>query len=1109
MLQIYLTAAAGLADWVPPNLPPVNSTAWSLQNPVWDGQNTYPKYDFTAAGVTGTKGPHTWSSDGLRLFLILKSETSGIIREFVLESAYALGTMSVGISFDTGSNNLAGLAFNSTGTRLYVVRSRYNYYDSQLLQFNLSTAFDLSTAVLTRTFDLYAPMLAPKILGFSGIDIKPDGTQFFITARIFGTSSNDCVLSYTASTPYEINTLTWDGRTVYPKISFDTSGSGRPNFNYSPQGLAINPDGTKLYSLSGNRVYLYRLATPNAIGEITSVSSLSISSETSNARDLAVSPDGHRIYVINDLTDRVHQYNVSNPDDLATAGYANKSFSVGTGSGFDETQPTGLAVSSEGRYLYFIGSTKDTVFQIEMTNYWELDSAGFVGANTYFRFTPMTASTNIQGVAYSNDGSKIFVLSASQLRQFNCLTPYSLWGLTLAYTHSFGRSDAVCMRFDASGNKLFILFDNNTVGIREYSLGGAFDLSSFSYTGLSLPTKIVSGFYSAGGFDFGNYGYYLYFTGNRSGSSGRFTFQVNLTSPYNLNGAVYTKSRSSEPTEIVCVNESIYYFSNYNIQELGLSNSEINSAQTYLRSGSLFSSAVGNFGSAYALAISSGGDYVMVGTSNGEIIQYRLTTPLNISTIQNPVANSGSSSGFFRSTVTPAPTSLSFSPNGNYFYVTNVSDNNYRIQMYACASPWQVGGSSLITNSSLPSAYGSAFSNDGNWLFFSTVSYIERRPLPSAYNVSSTTTVSDAFNTGYYRIGLSTADLKFNPTGTRWYTCYSNGTYEYLYQYTTSTAYSVANAVGQSQYYSTDLVTGSPRGVSFPTARRIFQNDDTQLLSGTATADYTLNGYVRDNLYNGTGYRQLASARNFRLSPDGTKLFAIYSSTSIGGFVLNTAGDISTLSTNSVSATVTGGSTTYNRFTAFTISSDGLKWFAVQNRDYGSEIVSEYNFGSSYSVAGSSFVRSANFGGVGIAFSTDGSRMFLLQSNFRINVYLLSTGYNIATAVFDSYVNLPTGDIPSSGRAATDMVFRADGKKLIVAATANGRAYVNEYTNIISWTPSTANWLRTFSAWHPSNNLTSPVAMDISPNGQKLYLMGNSKASSTATVFQYTLYTPI
>jgi hypothetical protein len=281
------------------------------------------------------------------------------------------------------------------------------------------------------------------------------------------------------------------------------------------------------------------------------------------------------------------------------------------------------------------------------------------------------------------------------------------------------------------------------------------------------------------------------------------------------------------------------------------------------------------------------------------------------------------------------------------------------------------------------------------------------------------------------------------------------------------------------------------------------------LLSGTATADYTLNGYVRDNLYNGTGYRQLASARNFRLSPDGTKLFAIYSSTSIGGFVLNTAGDISTLSTNSVSATVTGGSTTYNRFTAFTISSDGLKWFAVQNRDYGSEIVSEYNFGSSYSVAGSSFVRSANFGGVGIAFSTDGSRMFLLQSNFRINVYLLSTGYNIATAVFDSYVNLPTGDIPSSGRAATDMVFRADGKKLIVAATANGRAYVNEYTNIISWTPSTANWLRTFSAWHPSNNLTSPVAMDISPNGQKLYLMGNSKASSTATVFQYTLYTPI
>mgnify|MGYP003315663110 CR=1 FL=1 len=99
------------------------------------------------------------------------------------------------------------LTFKHDGTKMYLIDASSDA-DGYLMEYNLSTAWDVSTASYSQK------NAAGKFQGFGpgylrGATFNDDGTKIFIITSDDG--SEDFVSEYTLSTPYDISTRSYAG----------------------------------------------------------------------------------------------------------------------------------------------------------------------------------------------------------------------------------------------------------------------------------------------------------------------------------------------------------------------------------------------------------------------------------------------------------------------------------------------------------------------------------------------------------------------------------------------------------------------------------------------------------------------------------------------------------------------------------------------------------------------------------------------------------------------------------------------------------------------------------------------------------------------------------
>ena len=111
------------------------------------------------------------------------------------------------------------------------------------------------------------------------------------------------------------------------------------------------------------------------------------------------------------------------------------------------------------------------------------------------------------------------------------------------------------------------------------------------------------------------------------------------------------------------------------------------------------------------------------------------------------------------------------------------------------------------------------------------------------------------------------------------------------------------------------------------------------------------------------------------------------------------------------------------------------------------------------SAAAATFVdsKSVQFGiPTGLAFNTDGTKMFVTNAtNDDIDEYTLSTGFDVSTASYDSNFSVASQDGGPQGIA-----FNTDGTKMFIAGTVNEKVY--EYTLSTGFDVSTASFVDGF-----------------------------------------------
>ena len=234
-----------------------------------------------------------FSDTGLKMF-VLDTSSGGEIFQYTLSTAWDVSTASYAAILldqflDTGAGP-ANIIFDPEGTRLYLLDS---VVGNNIWMYTLSTPWDLTTAT-------YQPAqigdISAQDANMQGGAWKSDGTKFYATG-----STSDAVFQYTASTPWDASTLTYD------TVSLNTSAQAT-----LAREIRFNASGARLYLQDATRVFQYNLATAWDLSTASYASKVfNFAAQDNNGLGMYMRADESQFYISGSQTDRIYQYTMT------------------------------------------------------------------------------------------------------------------------------------------------------------------------------------------------------------------------------------------------------------------------------------------------------------------------------------------------------------------------------------------------------------------------------------------------------------------------------------------------------------------------------------------------------------------------------------------------------------------------------------------------------------------------------------------------------------------------------------------------------------------------------------------------------------------------------
>jgi hypothetical protein len=228
-----------------------------------------------------------FSPDGVNMYVI--GATGLNVLQYTLSTAYnpstATYTRAFSVSgFDTSPQDIF---FRADGLRMYVLGA----VGDVVLQYSLSTAWNISTASYSTFFYVSSWELAPTGLWFS-----PDGLRMYVIGN------NDVVYQFSLGTAWTVNTASFS-----QNFNIGTQES-------SPVQVNLSADGTKMWvsGSTGDDISEYSLSNPFNVNSATFVNSFYTGFQDSIPAGLFIdSTADNRVYVLGEFSDSVFRYNTA------------------------------------------------------------------------------------------------------------------------------------------------------------------------------------------------------------------------------------------------------------------------------------------------------------------------------------------------------------------------------------------------------------------------------------------------------------------------------------------------------------------------------------------------------------------------------------------------------------------------------------------------------------------------------------------------------------------------------------------------------------------------------------------------------------------------------
>jgi len=420
----------------------------------WDVSTASYLQNFSVAAQEAAPTGIFFKPDGTKMYII--GSTGDDVNEYDLSTAWDVTSASYLQNFSVSAQEASpeGIFFKPDGTKMYVIGSTGDAVN----EYDLSTAWDISTASYLQNFSVFAQDTNPRSIFF-----KPDGTKMYV----LGTSGDD-VNEYDLSTAWDVSTASY-----------------LQNFSIAaqetiPQDIFFKPDGLKMYVLgvNGDAVFSYTLSTAWDVSaasfDFPTEGYFSVAAQETSPTGIFFKPDGTKMYVIGTVGDDVNEYDLSTAWDVSTASYL-QNFSVAA----QEATPQDIFFKPDGTKMYIIGSTGDDVNEYDLSTAWDVSSASYLQ-----NFSVSDEETAPRGIFFKPDGTKMYVIGQNEddVNEYDLSTAWDVSSASYLQNFSVAAQETVPQGifFKPDGTKMYVIGQTGE-DVNEYDLSTAWDVTSASY----------------------------------------------------------------------------------------------------------------------------------------------------------------------------------------------------------------------------------------------------------------------------------------------------------------------------------------------------------------------------------------------------------------------------------------------------------------------------------------------------------------------------------------------------------------------------------------------------------------------------------------------------